>query len=121
MSRRPRWLLASAVPGRRRRCHQMSRRPRWLLPLAVPGALFDPERADRLADEVAPFVAHLGLVRRRCLGHGEAGAAEHPERELDQAVERLVAEVAGLDQVLDEPLHQPVGVVLLALPPAVPT
>src|SRR5580704_15488317 len=69
----------------------------------------DPERADRLADQTAPFVAHPGLVLRRCLGHGQAGAAEHPERELDQAVEGPVFQVAAVDQVADEVLDEPVG------------
>src|SRR5215467_12266935 len=98
----------------------MSRRSLWLLACAVPGALFDPERADRLADEIAPFVPHPGLVPGRGLGHSEPGAAEHPERVLDQAVERPVLQVPAVDQVPDELLDQPVGVLLLAFPPAMP-
>ena len=66
----------------------------------------DPQRTDRLADQVAPFVTHPGLVQRRCLGDGEPGAAEHLEGELDQAVEGLAIEAAALDQVPDEPLDQ---------------
>src|SRR5215470_2541586 len=69
---------------------------------------------------MAPFVPDPGLVFGRCLGHGEPGAAEHPERELDQAVERPVLHVPALDQIPDELLDQPVGVFLFAFPPAVP-
>src|SRR5437660_2805223 len=80
----------------------------------------DPERPDRLADEMAPLVAHPQLVIRRRLGNREAGAAEHPEGELDQRVEGPVVQVPAVDQVADEPLDQPVGVVALALTPAAP-
>src|SRR6266702_4993535 len=80
----------------------------------------DPERPHRLADEMAPLVAHPCLVLRRRLGHREAGAAEHPEGELDQRVEGPVGQVPGPGQVADEPLDQPVGVVALALAPALP-
>ena len=86
----------------------------------APRRLPDPQRADRLADEVAPLVPHPGLVPGRRLGDGEPGAAEHPEGEPDQAVERGVAQVAAVDQVAQEALDQPVGVVLLAFAPAVP-
>src|SRR5262249_14499378 len=68
----------------------------------------------------APLVPHPGLVRRRCLGDGEAGAAEHPEGELDQAVESLAIQAAAFDQVPDEALDQPVAVLPLTVAPAVP-
>src|SRR6516225_6074865 len=87
---------------------------------AAPGGSLDPQRRDRLADEVAPLVADAGLVRRRRLGHGQARATEHPEGELDQGVEGAVFQVTAVDQVADEALDEPVGVVALAVAPAAP-
>src|SRR6516164_7049349 len=56
----------------------------------------DAQGTNRLPDEVTPFVAHPGLVRWRCLGDGEPGAAEHPEGELHQAVEGAAIQAAAL-------------------------
>src|SRR5579859_3631396 len=74
------------------------------------GKSADPERSDRLADEMTPFVAHPRLVLRCRLGDGEAGPAEHPERELDQRVEALAVQVPTVDQVPDEVPDQAVRV-----------
>src|SRR5204862_4397519 len=84
------------------------------------GGLGGAQAGDGLADEVAPLLAQPGPVGFGCLGEREPGAAEHPEREPDQAAARPVGQVAGVDQGGDEALDQAVGVLLLALPPAVP-
>src|SRR5215813_4377824 len=89
-------------------------------PRCAGSRLTDPQRADRLADEVTPLVAHPGLVRRRRLGDGQPGAAEHPEGELNQAVKGAAVQAPAFHQIPDEPLDQAVGVLPLAITPAVP-
>jgi 2-polyprenyl-6-methoxyphenol hydroxylase-like FAD-dependent oxidoreductase len=87
------------------------------LPVA---ALAGPQPRDGPADEVAPLLAQPGLVGFRRLREREPRSAEHPEGEPDQAAHRPVRQVARVDQGGDEALDEPVRVLLLALPPAVP-
>src|ERR1041384_556976 len=57
------------------------------------GKSADPERRHGLADEMTPFVTHPWLVLRSGLGDREAGAAEHPEGELDLRAEGPAVQV----------------------------
>src|SRR5262249_7320618 len=66
------------------------------------------EAGDGAADEVVPFLAQPRLVGFGCLGEREPGAAEHPEGEPDQAAQRPVRQVTGVDQGGDVALDEAV-------------